>query len=144
MENKNHSNKFLKYIVKTAMLLLAVCVVAMASPEPVCASGKTRIKTVSGALGGIGSAISGADNGNVQVGASISESSDVAPEWTTFTNILSKWVLRLGGVVMLVGGVNVGIGWLSDDPSRKAAGFMILASGGIICALVGVALTAFS
>lgn len=60
--------------------------------------------------------------------------------WNTVIDTLFTWVLRLGIVTAVVGGVLVGIGWQSDDPTRKTNGFHTIIAGVIIAAVAGLAL----
>ena len=64
--------------------------------------------------------------------------------WTTLSGVLEKWIKRLGGVVMLVGGIMFGTGWMSDDPSRRTTGLNVMVSGGIIIAVAALTSTFFA
>lgn len=66
-------------------------------------------------------------------------SGDIDPLWLELLTKIEKWVNRIGALVILVGGVNFGIGWMSDEPSRKVAGVTMIAAGGIIMTMVALA-----
>lgn len=55
--------------------------------------------------------------------------------WTTVAGLIEKWVTRLGGVVVFVGGVMFGLGWRSDDAEQKSRGVSTMAAGGIVIAV---------
>jgi hypothetical protein len=46
--------------------------------------------------------------------------------------LISKWIVRLGCVVMFVGAVMFGLGWRSDDAEGKSRGVSTLIAGGIV------------
>ena len=58
--------------------------------------------------------------------------------WTTVADLIKKWVTRLGGVVMFVGGVMFGLGWKSDDAEQKSRGISTLIAGGIVVAVAAL------
>jgi len=55
--------------------------------------------------------------------------------WNTVRDLVKKWVTRLGGVVMFVGGIMFGLGWKNDDAEQKSRGVGTLISGAIVTAL---------
>lgn len=54
--------------------------------------------------------------------------------WNTTTEWLAKWVKRLGGVVIFLGVVEVGFGFVNDNPSAKTMGWKFVVGGAIIFA----------
>ena len=60
---------------------------------------------------------------------------DTEDLWSTITGLIGKWVLRLGGVVIFVGGILFGLGWKNDDAEGKNRGISTMVSGGIVSAL---------
>lgn len=55
--------------------------------------------------------------------------------WNTFAELIKTWVARLGGVVMLIGGIMFGLGWKSDDAEQKSRGVSTLVAGAIVAAV---------
>lgn len=64
--------------------------------------------------------------------------------WNTIANLLKKWVTRLGGVVMFVGGIMFGLGWKSDDAEQKSRGISTIIAGGIVTAIAAITGTFFA
>lgn len=64
--------------------------------------------------------------------------------WNTIADLCQKWVTRLGGVVMFVGGVMFGLGWKSDDAEQKSRGISTLISGAIVTAVAALTGTFFA
>ena len=64
--------------------------------------------------------------------------------WNTVAGIISVWVLRLGGVVIFVGGIMFGLGWKNDDAEGKSRGISTMISGGIVTALAVMVPTFFA
>jgi len=64
--------------------------------------------------------------------------------WTTIADLIKKWVTRLGGVVMFVGGIMFGLGWKSDDAEQKSRGISTLIAGGIVVAVAALTGTFFA
>ena len=58
--------------------------------------------------------------------------------WTTLSTLIGKWVLRLGGVVIFVGGVMFALGWKNDDAEQKTRGIQTIIAGAIVMALAGM------
>jgi predicted membrane channel-forming protein YqfA (hemolysin III family) len=63
--------------------------------------------------------------------------------WNTLSDLIGTWVLRLGGVVMFVGGVMFGLGWKNDDAEQKSRGVQTMIAGAIVMALAGMVGTFF-
>ena len=63
--------------------------------------------------------------------------------WTNLTTLIEKWVTRLGGVVMLIGGVMFGLGWKSDDAEQKSRGISTIIAGAIVIAVANLTTTFF-
>ena len=57
--------------------------------------------------------------------------------WQNLLNIISGWVLRLGGVIIFVGGVKFGLAWLNNDADKKSAAISTIIGGALITSLVG-------
>jgi len=60
---------------------------------------------------------------------------DAEDLWNTVAELIGKWVLRLGGVVIFIGGILFGLGWKNDDAEGKSRGISTMVSGGIVAAL---------
>ena len=60
---------------------------------------------------------------------------DAEDLWNTVAVLIGKWVLRLGGVVIFIGGILFGLGWKNDDAEGKSRGISTMVSGGIVAAL---------
>ena len=58
-------------------------------------------------------------------------------KWNAMINFITPWIWKLGGVVALVGGIMVGLGFKSDDSDQMTRGWKTLISGCIVAA-VGV------
>jgi hypothetical protein len=63
-------------------------------------------------------------------------------EWTWITNIMVKWIKRGGGVFMLIGAVEFGLGWKDNRADDKVQGVRIFITGVIVYA-VGVSANKF-
>lgn len=50
---------------------------------------------------------------------------------------IGTWVQRIGGLVIVFGGVNAGIGVANQDDAGRNRGFMTMAGGAILIAVVG-------
>ena len=64
--------------------------------------------------------------------------------WTEITALVTKWVARLGGAVIFVGGVMFGLGWKSDDAEQKSRGINTIIAGAIVAAMAGIATVFFN
>ena len=60
---------------------------------------------------------------------------DAEDLWNAVAGLIGKWVLRLGGVVIFIGGILFGLGWKNDDAEGKNRGISTMVSGGIVAAL---------
>lgn len=54
-----------------------------------------------------------------------------------FIDFACSWLVKIGGVVMLVGGVMFALGWQREDAEGKSRGLMTLLAGGMIVAIGG-------
>ena len=59
--------------------------------------------------------------------------------WTTLTELITKWVFRLGGVVVFVGGIMFALGWKSEDAEQKTRGIQTVVAGAMVAAIAGSA-----
>ena len=66
---------------------------------------------------------------------------DAESLWSTVATLLKKWVTRLGGTVMFVGGIMFGLGWKNDDADGKTRGINTIIAGAIVCAVAATAST---
>lgn len=73
----------------------------------------------------------------VMVGSAVFADGGAEQMWTTMTNLISKWVLRLGGVVVFVGGIMFALGWKSDDAEQKTRGIQTMVAGAMVAAIAG-------
>lgn len=53
-------------------------------------------------------------------------------EWTWLTDIITKWIKRVGGLFMLIGAVEFGLGWKDNRADDKVQGVRILIAGIIV------------
>ena len=53
-------------------------------------------------------------------------------EWTWLTDIITKWIKRVGGLFMLIGAVEFGLGWNDNRADDKVQGVRILIAGVIV------------
>lgn len=56
-------------------------------------------------------------------------------KWNAVIDFLVPWIQRLGGVLFLIGGIEVGFGFAQDNPSAKMQGWKFIVSGGIVFAV---------
>lgn len=70
------------------------------------------------------------------VGAEEAAKADADELWKNMINLIEKWVTRLGGVVMIIGGIMFGLGWQREDASAKSNGITTLMAGAIVIAVV--------
>ena len=49
--------------------------------------------------------------------------------------ILSTWIPRLGGLLVVVGGIQLGIGFKDDDATGKTRGMQCMIGGAIVAAI---------
>ena len=59
--------------------------------------------------------------------------------WNDVSELIQKWVTRLGGVVLFVGGIMFALGWKSHDAEQKSNGISTMVAGGIVIAIAGLA-----
>lgn len=52
-----------------------------------------------------------------------------------FINFLCPWIVKIGCVVAMVGGVQMAIGFKQEDPDAKVRGLMTLAAGFMVAAI---------
>lgn len=64
--------------------------------------------------------------------------------WNQIASLIETWVTRLGGVVMLVGGIMFGLGWKSDDAEQKSRGISTIIAGAIVVAVAALTGTFFA
>lgn len=57
-------------------------------------------------------------------------------EWTWLTDIITKWIKRVGGLFMLIGAVEFGLGWKDNRADDKVQGVRILIAGVIVYGVV--------
>jgi len=67
---------------------------------------------------------------------------DAVARWNAVIGFLVPWIGRLGGVVMLLGGIMFGLGFKNDDADGKTRGLQTLVAGAIVIA-VGSGYTTF-
>ena len=53
-------------------------------------------------------------------------------EWTWLTDIITKWIKRVGGLFMLIGAVEFGLGWKDNRADDKVQGVRISIAGVIV------------
>lgn len=53
-------------------------------------------------------------------------------EWTWLTDIITKWIKRVGGLFMLIGAVEFGLGWKDNRADDKVQGARIFIAGVIV------------
>lgn len=58
--------------------------------------------------------------------------------WNAVMNLIKTWVIRLGLVVLLVGGIMFGLGFKNDDAEQKTRGVNTMIAGGIVTAVAGL------
>ena len=73
----------------------------------------------------------------MMVGSAVFADGGAEEMWTTMTALISKWVLRLGGVVVFVGAIMFALGWKSDDADQKTRGVQTMVAGAMVAAIAG-------
>ena len=53
-------------------------------------------------------------------------------KWDTVINFMLPWIRRLGGVIILIGAVEFGLGFKNDDAEAKTKGLRIIIAGAIV------------
>lgn len=69
---------------------------------------------------------------------------DAETLWSKVADLIQKWVTRLGGVIMFIGGIMFGLGWKNDDAEGKSRGITTLIAGGIVIAVAALTGTFFA
>jgi hypothetical protein len=54
---------------------------------------------------------------------------------TEIVNLLQKWIPRLGGMIVVVGGIQLGIGFKDDNADGKTRGMQCMIGGAIVAAI---------
>jgi len=60
---------------------------------------------------------------------------DAEARWNAVIGFLMPWIGRLGGVVMLLGGIMFALGFKNDDADGKTRGLQTLIAGAIVIAV---------
>lgn len=53
----------------------------------------------------------------------------------TVIQLLQTWIPRLGGMVVVVGGIQFGLGFKDDNPDQKTRGMQCMIGGAIVAAI---------
>lgn len=53
----------------------------------------------------------------------------------TVIQLLQTWIPRLGGMVVVVGGIQFGLGFKDDSPDQKTRGMQCMIGGAIVAAI---------
>jgi len=53
----------------------------------------------------------------------------------TVVDLLKKWIPRLGGMIVVVGGIQFGIGFKDDNADGKTRGMQCMVGGAIVAAI---------
>ena len=78
--------------------------------------------------------------GGAEAGASGGSGADA--KWDAVINFILPWITRLGGVVILIGAVEFGLAFKSDDAEGKTRGMRTIIAGCIVTA-VGLSSSTF-
>lgn len=54
---------------------------------------------------------------------------------TQITDLLKTWIPRLGGMIVVVGGIQLGIGFKDEDTTGKTRGMQTMIGGAIVAAI---------
>lgn len=57
-------------------------------------------------------------------------------QWNFLTSLIIKWGKRIGGAIMLFGGIEFGLGWKDDRADQRTQGLRIAVAGGIVLGVV--------
>lgn len=87
----------------------------------------TMMVEVNLALAGAGA---GAGAGTTTTGTTTAEA-----KWDTIIGFIVPWITRLGGVVILIGAVEWGLAFKSDDAEGKTKGMRTIIAGCIVTAV---------
>lgn len=74
----------------------------------------------------------------VVMSTGIVHATDAETMWNAVMNLIKTWVIRLGLVVVLVGGIMFGLGFKNDDAEAKTRGVNTMIAGGIVTAVAGL------
>ena len=83
-----------------------------------------------------------ATDGGGGAGAGASGGSGADAKWDAVINFILPWITRLGGVVILIGAVEFGLAFKSDDAEGKTRGMRTIIAGCIVTA-VGLSSSTF-
>lgn len=64
---------------------------------------------------------------------------DADAMWGNMTNLIVKWISRIGGLAMLIGGIMFGLGLHGNDPTQKLTGGLTFAGGAFVIAVAQAA-----
>lgn len=64
---------------------------------------------------------------------------DAKAAWNSIFDAIQPFLYGLGGVLVLVGGISIGLGWKSEDSEGITRGVRTLIAGVAVIAVVGVA-----
>lgn len=56
-------------------------------------------------------------------------------KWNAVIGFVTPWIQRMGGVVVLIGAVEFGLGFKNDDPEGKVKGMRTVIAGVIVIAV---------
>lgn len=56
----------------------------------------------------------------------------------TISGLINKWIPRLGGLVVAVGGIQLGLGFKDDNADQKTRGMQCMIGGAIVSAIGAV------
>lgn len=62
-------------------------------------------------------------------------------QWNFLTSLITKWGKRIGGAIMLFGGIDFGLGWKDDRADQITQGIRIAVAGGIVLGVVAASAT---
>lgn len=63
------------------------------------------------------------------------EGGDAEGTIQTIIDLLTTWIPRLGGLLVVVGGIQLGIGFKDDDATGKTRGMQCMIGGAIVAAI---------
>lgn len=73
---------------------------------------------------------------------SVANATTADAKWNAVIDFMLPWIQRLGGVVILIGAVEFGLAFKSDDAEGKTKGLRTIIAGAIVLA-VGVSSSVF-
>lgn len=56
-------------------------------------------------------------------------------KWDAIIGFILPWISRLGGVVILIGGIEFGLAWKNDNAEKKTQGMRTIIAGCIVTAV---------